>query len=98
MSIYLFNKIVFLKLKNYKLPETVIFMLFSINKIFKNLKKHYIQILVGLLEKNTTLRPRRLSTRGSGFLLTKNGGDHSRLSSVIQLSRVLPRVENGNTY
>ena len=45
-----------------------------------------------------TLRPRRLSARGSGFLLTKNGADQSRLSSVVRLRRELPRVENGNKY
>ena len=45
-----------------------------------------------------TLRPRRLSARGSGFLLSKNGADQPRLSNVVQLSRALPRVENGNKY
>ena len=45
-----------------------------------------------------TLRPRRLSSRGSGFLLTKNRADQPRLSNVIQLRGVLPRVENGNKY
>ena len=44
------------------------------------------------------LRPRRLSSRGSGFLLTKNRADQPRLSNVVQLRGVLPRVENGNKY
>ena len=46
----------------------------------------------------TTLRPRRLSSRGSGFLLKKNRADQPRLSNVVQLRGVLPRVENGNKY
>ena len=46
----------------------------------------------------TTLRPRRLSSRGSGFLLTKNRADQPRLSNVVQLRGVLPRIENGNEY
>ena len=45
-----------------------------------------------------TLRPRRLSSRGSGLLLTKNRADQPRLSNVVQLRGVLPRVENGNKY
>ena len=39
-----------------------------------------------------TIRPRRLSARGSGFLLRKNGADQPRLNSVVQLCRALPRV------
>ena len=46
----------------------------------------------------TNIRPRRLSSRGSDFLLTKNRADQPRLSNVVQLSGVLPRVENGNKY
>ena len=45
-----------------------------------------------------TLRPRRLSSRGSGFLLTKNRADQPRLSNVVQLRGVLARIENGNKY
>ena len=44
----------------------------------------------------STLRPRRLSSRGSGFLLTKNRADQPRSSNVVQLPGVLLRVENGN--
>ena len=47
---------------------------------------------------NTTIRPKRLSARGSGFLLRKNGADQQRLNSVVQLGHELPRVENGNKY
>ena len=54
--------------------------------------------MYALRDRACTLRPRRLSTRGSGFLLTKNGADHTRLSSVVQLRRALPHVENGNKY
>ena len=42
--------------------------------------------------------PRRLSSRGSGFLLTKNRADQQRLSNVIQLHGSLPCIENGNKY
>ena len=49
-------------------------------------------------EKNSTLRPRRLSSGGSGFLLTKNRADQPRLSNVVQLRGGPPRVENGNKY
>ena len=49
-------------------------------------------------EQGPTLRPRRLSSRGSGFLLTKNRADQPRLSNVVQLRCPLPRVENGNKY
>ena len=45
-----------------------------------------------------TIRPRRLSSRGSVFLLTNNRADQPRLSNVVQLRGVLPRVENGNKY
>ena len=45
-----------------------------------------------------TLRPRRLSSRGSGILLTNNRADQRRLSNVVQLRGGLPRVENGNKY
>ena len=45
-----------------------------------------------------TLHPRQFSSRGSGFLLTKNGADQPRLSSVVQLCRALLRVENGDKY
>ena len=44
------------------------------------------------------IRPRRLSSRGSGFLLTKNRADQPRLSNVVQLRGMLPRVENVNKY
>ena len=44
------------------------------------------------------IRPRRLSSRGSGFLLTKNRADQPRLNNVVQLRGGLPRVENGNKY
>ena len=36
---------------------------------------------------NETIRPRRLSARGSGFLLRKNGADQPRLNSVVQFGR-----------
>ena len=41
------------------------------------------------------IRPRRVSSRGSGFLLTKNRADQPPLSNVVQLRGVLPCVENG---
>ena len=44
------------------------------------------------------IRPRLLSSRGSGFLLTTNRADQPRLSNVVQLCGGLPRVENGNKY
>ena len=50
------------------------------------------------LYRSPTLRPRRLSARGSSFLLRKNGADQPRLNSVVQFGRTLPHVENGNKY
>ena len=44
------------------------------------------------------IRPRQLSSQGSGFLLTKNRADQLRLSNVVQLCGALPRVENCNKY
>ena len=57
-----------------------------------------LEFSVTVLLKTITLRPRRLSSRGSGVLLTKNRADQPRLSNVVQLRGVLPRVENGNKY
>ena len=50
------------------------------------------------LYNHLTLRPRRISSRGSDYLLTKSRADQPRLSNVVQLRGVLPRVENGNKY
>ena len=57
-----------------------------------------IFILSRRVNEYTNIRPRRLSSRGSGFLLTKNRADQPRLSNVVQLRGGLPRVENGNKY
>ena len=65
----------------------------SINTVLSRLKLNSISV-----HSNITLRPRRLSSRGSGFLLTKNRADQPRLSNVVQLRGALPRVENGNKY
>ena len=46
----------------------------------------------------TTIRPRRISARGCGFLLRKNDADQPRLNRIVQLGGPLPRVENGNKY
>ena len=47
-------------------------------------------------DKVIALRPRRLNSRGSGFLLTKNRADQLHLSNIVQLRGMLPGVENGN--
>ena len=60
----------------------------------------YLQIIISSFSIGSIyiIRPRRLSSRGSGFLLTKNRADQPHLSNVVQLSGGLPRVENGNKY
>ena len=65
----------------------------------KTLCKKKIQIMYLVYRMYiTTLRPRRLSSWGSGFLLTKNRADQPGLSNVVQLRGVLPHIENGNKY
>ena len=57
-----------------------------------------IIIINNIILININIRPRRLSSRGSGFLLTKNRADQPRLSNVVQLRGGLPRLENGIKY